>query len=292
MGRGSVQSPLNRDAPLAGISVIDCSVSVPAAFCTSLLQRLGAEVQTIVDVSDPPQARSFFLDEHLTTSPLYGEYLAHGKETVRIDLGSEAGRAELEEALSGADVLVEDWRVELLHALRIDPGALAGRKASLVIASVTPYGRTGPMSAAPASRSDARSRWRTGPRDPGASRRSGDDATPQVRQSPGAVPQRLGGGDQHLCCRAARQALRPSPGQSSGRGLRCHEAVANSFRQSTARSPSTAAGSRGTWRGAAAPAGRLSIATSPVGTAGSTWRGQGSCTGNVCANNVRAGVDE
>jgi crotonobetainyl-CoA:carnitine CoA-transferase CaiB-like acyl-CoA transferase len=227
-----VQSPITRDGPLAGISVIDCSVSVPAAFCTSLLQRLGAEVQTIVDVSDPRQARSFFLDEHLTTSPLYGKYLAHGKETVRIDLGSEAGRGELEEALSGADVLVEDWRVELLDALRIDPGALAGRKAGLVIASVTPYGRTGPMSAAPAS--DLTLVHGGGP----------GHATPGLVADPATMPPLRFGSHQGLfhsglaaainICAAVLLGRRSDPVPASPLvvDFSCHEAVANSFRQS------------------------------------------------------------
>lgn len=139
------------EGTLDGIRVIDLSVSLSAAFCTSLLRQLGAAVVHVDLGSWPPGPKSQFLDEHLSRSPVYEPYVNHGKEVVEIDLPSEQGRSALWELLAEADVLVEDYRPEHLEAAGLERETLKRDFPHLVVASVTPFGRSGARSRWPAS---------------------------------------------------------------------------------------------------------------------------------------------
>src|SRR5262249_32093846 len=133
-------------AMLTGVRVLDCSTSLAAAFCTSLLQRLGAEVTRVDDDSSNAQrARSAFVDEFLSRSGLYARYVGRGKETIAIDLSSAEGQNSLDDLLRDTDLLVEDQRTELL------PHRGRSLNPELIVVSVTPYGHTGPKRAHVAS---------------------------------------------------------------------------------------------------------------------------------------------
>lgn len=94
----------------------------------------------------PVGQKTQFLDEHLSRSPIYDEYINGGKKTVELDLSSEAGRAELQELLGTAHVLVEDWRNELLHEAALDTPSLQHQFPTIIAASITPFGRAGARS--------------------------------------------------------------------------------------------------------------------------------------------------
>jgi crotonobetainyl-CoA:carnitine CoA-transferase CaiB-like acyl-CoA transferase len=218
------------ELPLTGLGVIDCSVSLPASFCTSLLQRLGASVTSIEDVSEPTQTKSAFLDEHLSRVDVYREYVTRQKEVIRVDLGSARGKASLERVLDDADVLVEDWRHGLIDTMGLDLAALVKRNPRLIVASVTPYGRTGPRSGASAS--DLTLFHGAGP----------GHATPGLVEDPETMPPlRLGSHQGSFLsgvaaainvCAAVLQRKRATDTGPVGVNFSCHEAVANSFRQS------------------------------------------------------------
>jgi hypothetical protein len=63
-------------APLAGVRILDATVSVSGAFCSTLLARLGAAVTRLDLADDGAGPRSLFLDEHLRSSEVYAPYLA------------------------------------------------------------------------------------------------------------------------------------------------------------------------------------------------------------------------
>jgi len=215
---------------LTGVRVIDCSLALPASFCTSLLRRLGASVTAVEDMSERTEIGSAFLDEQLSRGGVYREYVARQKENVRIDLGSADGKAWLEGVLADADVLVEDWRHGLIDALGLDLSEIVERNPRLVVASVTPYGRTGPRSGASAS--DLTLFHGGGP----------GHATPGLVADPETMaPLRLGSHQGSFVsglaaainvCAAVLQRRRATPTGPVRVDFSCHEAIANSFRQS------------------------------------------------------------
>ena len=215
---------------LGGLRVIDLSASLAAAFCTSLLQRLGARVTAVTTDHWPATPKTPFLDEHLARSPVYAEYVGRDKDVVTADLSSEAGRSSLRELLAEADVLVEDWRQDLLTEAGLDRETLGQDFPGLILASVTPFGRGGARSEWPAS--DLTIFHGGGP----------GFATPGLVADPESMPPiRLGSHQGSFIsgltaainvCAAILLAQR-SPEQSAiGVDVSCHEAMANVFRQS------------------------------------------------------------
>jgi crotonobetainyl-CoA:carnitine CoA-transferase CaiB-like acyl-CoA transferase len=215
---------------LGGVRVIDLSASLGAAFCTSLLQRLGAQVTTVNTGTWPDVPKTPFLDEQLSKSPVYAEYVSRGKQVVAADLSSEAGRNSLGELLAEADVLVEDWRQDRLAAVGLDRDTLRRDFPGLIVASVSPFGRRGARSEWPAS--DLTIFHGGGP----------GFATPGLVADPeGMPPIRLGSHQGAFVsgltaainvCAAILLAQRSPAQQGIGVEISCHEAMANVFRQS------------------------------------------------------------
>lgn len=99
-GVGDDERPPQRRAevalPLAGIRVVEATSRIQGPLAGMLLRMLGADVVRV----QPPEGD-------------YGRAalcLHRGKGTVRLDLATGAGRAELVELVAGADVFLHNWR--------------------------------------------------------------------------------------------------------------------------------------------------------------------------------------
>lgn len=137
------------DQALSDLRVIDCSQGTAGAFCTKLLAGYGAEVIKVEppagdwarrvgpfprDIPDPEQSARFL---HLNT----------GKKSITLDIGTRSGAIILRKLLARADVLVESEATGAWAALDfdLDDDALARDFPRLVHASITPFGRSGPL---------------------------------------------------------------------------------------------------------------------------------------------------
>jgi alpha-methylacyl-CoA racemase len=131
--------------PLSGIRVLDLTRLLPGAFCTMLLADMGADVVKIED----PRAGDYMR----WTPPLVGgqsvlfNALNRNKRSVTLDLKSERGRELLLELVEGAQVLVEGNRPGVMDRLGLGWDVVHKRNPSLVMASITGYGQTGPWAA-------------------------------------------------------------------------------------------------------------------------------------------------
>ena len=128
--------------PLADVQVVDLTTGIAGPYCTKLFADAGAEVVKVELAGGDPirRRRPSGVEVEDGDSPLF-QHLNGGKLSV-IGSVDDPGIAEL---LAGADVLVEDGLDdERLREIRqCHP--------HLVVVSITPYGRTGPLSGAPAS---------------------------------------------------------------------------------------------------------------------------------------------
>lgn len=112
--------------PLDGMRVLEIGGGIPAAFAARFLAGFGADV-----------ARSEGAADALTSDEEAA--LLAGKRRIAVP-------AERLRALAlAADVVVEDGRPGALAALGLDPHALRAEKPALVLASLTPFGQTGPQ---------------------------------------------------------------------------------------------------------------------------------------------------
>lgn len=137
------------DRALSDLRIIDCSQGIAGPSCTKLLAGFGAEVIKIeppegdwtrrmgpfpAGIPDPEQSALFL---HLNT----------GKKSVTLDLSTRSGAIILHKLLANADVLVESEPADAWAALDfgLDDRSLERAFPRLIHASVTPFGRTGPL---------------------------------------------------------------------------------------------------------------------------------------------------
>ena len=135
------------DAPLHGLTVLEIGVFMAAPFATMQLADLGARVIKVENPAgpDPTRATGPFVDGH--SSPF--ARLNRNKESVALDLKTDAGRAAFLRLVAGADALVENLRPGALRRLGLGPDELRELNPRLVYASASGFGQDGPLAALP-----------------------------------------------------------------------------------------------------------------------------------------------
>ena len=115
-------------------------------FCTKLLADYGADV---VKVEPPTGDRGrakgpFANDDPQTESSLYFLLYNTNKRSITLDLATEEGRDIFKRLAAQADVVVESLPVGHMTSLGLDYQALREANPGLVMASISPFGQTGP----------------------------------------------------------------------------------------------------------------------------------------------------
>ena len=124
---------------LDGLKVVDLTNVIAGPTIGSTLARFGAQVTSVQPVSpsvDPWNAIVFGLHAH------------RGKESVLLDLSSEAGRSALERLIAGADVVTMNGTDEQRDALGLSPERLAAMNPRAILVQLDAWGgpRRGPKS--------------------------------------------------------------------------------------------------------------------------------------------------
>ena len=133
--------------PLAGLRILDLTRVLAGPFCTALLADLGAEVIKL----EPPSG-----DDYRHIGPfLHGEsalftLVNRGKESIVLDLKSEADQALAREIALQCDVVVENFRPGVAARLGLGAEDLRARKPALIHAAISGFGQTGPAAHLPA----------------------------------------------------------------------------------------------------------------------------------------------
>ena len=134
--------------PLAGIRVIDCSTVLAGPYCTMVLGDLGADVIKVEPLEGdatrgwgPPWVGS---DADGTRTAAYYLAINRNKRSLRLDLRSAAGREVLWRLLAGADLVVENFKVDGFARLGFTDAALRARNPRLIHLGITGFGTTGP----------------------------------------------------------------------------------------------------------------------------------------------------
>ncbi len=128
--------------PLAGLTVVAIEQAVAAPFTSSRLADAGARV---IKIERPEGDFARGYDDVAQGQSSYFVWLNRGKESVTLDLGSDAGKAELARLLEGADVLVQNLKRGALAKLGFSFERLACDWPRLITCSITGYGEDGPM---------------------------------------------------------------------------------------------------------------------------------------------------
>ncbi|MDD5287951.1 MAG: CoA transferase, partial [Dehalococcoidales bacterium] len=133
---------------LDGVKVIEWSQMVAGPYCAKLLADLGADTIKIEDPGgDEARKRGPFLhDEADPEKSLLFLYLNTNKRGVTLDVHSRTGREKFIELIRWADIFIDDHLSQSLAELKLDYAELSKINPALVMASITPFGQSGPYS--------------------------------------------------------------------------------------------------------------------------------------------------
>ena len=129
--------------PLAGLTIVDLTRVLSGPYCTMLLADMGARV---IKIEQPGRGD----DTRAWGPPFVGEESAYflsinrNKESVTLDFKATEGRRILNQLISTADVVVENFRPGVMTRLGLDYAALAERYPRLVFCSISGFGQDGP----------------------------------------------------------------------------------------------------------------------------------------------------
>jgi len=128
--------------PLAGVRVLALEQAVAGPLCTRHLADLGADVVKVERREGGDFARRYDTAVHGLSS--YFVWLNRGKRSLTLDLKHPAAREVLERLVARADVLVQNLGPGAIERLGLAPAELRARYPSLVVCSISGYGRGGP----------------------------------------------------------------------------------------------------------------------------------------------------
>jgi CoA:oxalate CoA-transferase len=132
---------------LDGVRAIEYCRTVSGPYCTKLMADLGAEVIHIEPPKTGDEVRQMppFLQDvpHPEKSGLF-LFLNTNKLGVTLNPATPQGREIFERLVRDVDVLVEDWPPGHMEQLGLGYDHLSEINSGLVVASMTPFGRSGP----------------------------------------------------------------------------------------------------------------------------------------------------
>ncbi len=134
--------------PLTGLKVVELGQVLAGPFAGAIFADLGAEVIKIERPEVGDDARQMgpaFLNGDALTFQVFNR----GKQSVVLDLKTQAGLAALDIIVADADVLVHNLRPGVPAALGIDGASMCERHSRLVYCEMSAFGHTGPLAARP-----------------------------------------------------------------------------------------------------------------------------------------------
>lgn len=131
-------------APLAGITVVALEQAVSAPMCTRALADFGARVIKVENPDGGDFAR--YYDDVVNGQAAHFVWVNRGKESVTLDLKSDAGREVLHRLLDRADVLVSNLAPGATARLGLSAPDMAERHPNVIAVEIDGYGTGGPLS--------------------------------------------------------------------------------------------------------------------------------------------------
>jgi crotonobetainyl-CoA:carnitine CoA-transferase CaiB-like acyl-CoA transferase len=141
-----MQNSRNESAklPLDGILVLDLSRVLAGPYCSMVLADLGARVIKVENPVGGDTTRGWGPPFDAAGESAYYLSINRNKESIALDLTTEAGRRSVEILAARADVLLENFAPGALERLGVSLEELRRANRRLITGSVTGFGRVGP----------------------------------------------------------------------------------------------------------------------------------------------------
>jgi formyl-CoA transferase len=133
--------------PLEGIRVLELGNYIAAPTAGRMLADFGADVIKVERPRTGDELRNWRLYAG-ETSMLY-RTVNRNKRSIELDLRTPRGRRAVLDLVAKSDVLIENFRPGTLDRWGLDAATLAEANPELVVARVSAFGQTGPLSARP-----------------------------------------------------------------------------------------------------------------------------------------------
>jgi formyl-CoA transferase len=133
---------------LEGVKVLELGQVLAGPFAGAILADLGADVVKIERPEGGDDARRMgpgFRDGDAINFHIFNR----GKQSVTLDLKTDAGRAAFERLAGQSDILIHNLRPGVPKALGIDGEALCARHPRLIYCEISAFGHVGPMALQP-----------------------------------------------------------------------------------------------------------------------------------------------
>ena len=141
-----LDKPRNRNAPLAGLKVLELARVLAGPWAGQILADLGADVIKIESpegdntrIWGPP-----WVEHEGEKTSAYYHACNRGKRSLAADLRKSDDLAKVKELAQSADVLLENFLPGKLAKFGLDHGALAEVNPALIYCSITGFGQDGP----------------------------------------------------------------------------------------------------------------------------------------------------
>lgn len=133
--------------PLEGIRVADLTMMWAGPYATRILGEMGAEVIKIESPKAWDNIRTLIpqpgVEEPWNSSYYFNDY-NRDKKSLTLDLAHELGKETFLRLVAKCDVVIENYRAEVLDNLGLGYDVLRNVKPDIILISMAGYGKTGP----------------------------------------------------------------------------------------------------------------------------------------------------
>jgi crotonobetainyl-CoA:carnitine CoA-transferase CaiB-like acyl-CoA transferase len=145
--RTTSSKPDRSALPLAGIRVLDLTMMWAGPFATMRLAEMGADVIKIESPSAWDNIRTLIPQPDVAdpwNSAFYFNAYNRAKRSLTLDLAQADGRALFLQLVATAEVVIENYRADVLDKLDLSVATLHAINPKLIVVSMAAFGKEGP----------------------------------------------------------------------------------------------------------------------------------------------------
>ncbi|MFV0259881.1 MAG: CoA transferase, partial [Acidimicrobiales bacterium] len=135
--------------PLDGVRVVDLTMMWAGPYATKLMAETGADVIKVESPTAWDNIRTLVPQEPEITDPWNSAYYFneynHSKRSLILDLADPDGRAALLRVVASADVVIENYRADVLDKLGLGYEVLRGARDDIILVSMAGFGKSGEL---------------------------------------------------------------------------------------------------------------------------------------------------
>ena len=135
-------APAPRQGPLVGLKVVELGQLIAGPFAAKTLADFGAEVIKIEPPNGGDPLRQWRLMHNGTS--VWWQVQSRNKQSVALDLKTEAAREIVRALIDEADVLIENFKPGVMEDWGLGYERLSASNPGLIMLRISGYGQTGP----------------------------------------------------------------------------------------------------------------------------------------------------